>query len=133
MNYATIEQLERLSSAASIVATFDIEAKTEALESASALIDGYLRRRYTLPLVAFVPDLTRAACSIAAYDLLSANGYDPIAQDNGNVRIRYEDAIKWLERVAGGEISPEITDSSDEAADPESLGLAVRSLPPRWF
>lgn len=132
MGYATVEQLERLSSAAAIVSTLDGEAKSEALEVASALIDGYLRQRYRLPLISFVPDLVRAACAIAAYDLLSSRGYDPGAQDNDNVRLRYEDAIKWLERVAGGEISPEIVDSSDEE-EGGTPGIAVRTLPPRWF
>ena len=54
MRYATTEQLNRLSSASAIVATFDDELKEEALDVASALIDGYLRQRYVLPLVAFV-------------------------------------------------------------------------------
>lgn len=133
MRYATTEQLNRLSSASAIVATFDDELKGEALDVASALIDGYLRQRYVLPLVAFVPDVTWAAIAIASYDLLSARGYDPGVQDNGNVRLRYEDAIKWLERVANGEISPDIKDSSNEEESSGGHGIAVRSLPPRWF
>ena len=133
MAYATTAQLDSLSSASQIVSTLDPTAKTEALDVASSLADGYLRQRYTLPLVAFCPDLTRAVCAIATYDLLSARGYDPVAQDNGNVRVRYEDAIKWLERLAAGEISPDIDDSAPTGEDSDAPGLAIRSLPPRWF
>lgn len=133
MAYATTAQLDSLSSASQIVSTLEEAAKTEALDVASSLADGYLRQRYALPLSAFCPDLTRAVCAIAAYDLLSVRGYDPVAEDNGNIRVRYEDAIKWLERVASSEISPDIEDSAPTGEDSSAPGLAIRSLPPRWF
>lgn len=133
--YATVEELDDFAASADIVATLADDDKGGALDIASALCDGYLAQRYTLPLVAWCPDLRRAVLAIASYDLISARGYDPASTDNGNIRQRYLDAIEWLKFVASGELTPEITDSSDPETDPNPAfpGFAIRSLPPRWF
>lgn len=112
MLYATIEQLGRLGSAGAALAAMDAADVEPALQAASDLADSYLRQRYTLPLTAWGDELTRAVCSLAAYDLLSNRGYDPGAGDNSNIRLRYEDAIAWLKDVAKGALSPDVTDSA---------------------
>lgn len=89
----------------------------EALSAASQLADGYLRQQYDLPLKTWGADLTRAICHIASYDVLTARGYNPEAGGDVTIRIRYEDAIRWLERVSDGKISPSIVDSSVGATD----------------
>ncbi len=133
--YATAEELDSYGATCSVVSSLASADKEGALDIASALCDGYLAQRYTLPLIAWCPDLKRAVLAIASYDLISARGYDPAATDNGNIRQRYLDAIEWLKAVAGGELTPEITDSSDPetAPSPVSPGISVRSLPSRWF
>lgn len=114
--------------------TFPEADKSGALDIASALCDGHLAQRYRLPLVTWSPDLTRTVLAIASYDLVSARGYDPAATDNGNVRQRYLDAIEWLKDVKAGNVTPVITDSSQPGdPDPSCPGIAVRSLPSRWF
>lgn len=133
--YATVSELDAFAASADIVSTLSEDDKGGALDIASALCDGYLAQRYTLPIIAWCPDLKRAALAIASYDLISARGYDPAATDNGNIRQRYLDAIEWLKAVASGELTPEITDSSDPETDPNPAfpGFAIWSLPPRWF
>lgn len=132
--YATAAELDALGASAEILAALPTSEKEEALAVASALCDGYLAQRYILPIRAFCPDLKRAVLAIASYDLISARGYDPASTDNGNIRQRYLDAIEWLKAVADGELTPDITDSSgDDDPDPAFPGLAIRSLPPRWF
>ena len=132
--YASAGELDTWGASADILSAIPEADKTGALEIASALCDGYLAQRYKLPIVAFCPDLRRAVLAIASYDLISARGYDPASTDNGNIRQRYLDAIEWLKAVADGEISPDIIDSSGEDdPNPAFPGLAIRSLPSRWF
>ena len=69
---------------------------TRALVDSAALIDSYIGRRYPLPLPAVPQILVPYALDIARYRL------DRI-QNREDVRIRYEDAIKWLEGVRDGE------------------------------
>ena len=132
--YATSADLDSLGVTAGVISTIAPEEKELALDIASALCDGYLAQRYTMPLKTWCPDLKRAVLAIASYDLVSARGYDPAATDNGNVRQRYLDAVDWLKSVASGQLTPQIEDSSGEDdPDPSCPGIAIRSLPSRWF
>lgn len=91
----------------------EIQAK---LDSACSTADSYLdspTSKFTLPLIAPFPEsLKDAVCRITAYNLPSVQGYNPEGQSE-NLRLRYEDAIRWLEGIAAGRITPVgVTDSS---------------------
>lgn len=79
----------------------------QASVEADALIDGYLGKRYTLPLASSHGILTTWARAIVRYklhgDRLSAEGNDPIVRD-------YRDALKFLEQIAAGKFSLGIAD-----------------------
>jgi len=66
-----------------------------ALADADAEINGYLASRYTLPLASTPDSVKMMACNIARYYL-----YEDRATEQ--VRVRYEDAIKFLKSVASG-------------------------------
>ena len=68
-----------------------------ALADADAEIDGYLATRYTLPLAGTPPLINRLACEIARYRL-----YDDGVPET--VRVRYQDAVALLKRLASGEV-----------------------------
>jgi phage gp36-like protein len=68
---------------------------SRALTDAAALIDSYIGRRYLLPMSVTPQVLIPYALDIARYRL------DRI-RNREDVRVRYEDAIKWLEMVAKG-------------------------------
>lgn len=76
-----------------------------------ALIDGYLGKRYTLPLANAPGILTTWARAIVRYklhgDRLSTEGNDPIVRD-------YKDALKFLEQIAAGKFSLGIEDPSSQ-------------------
>lgn len=84
-----------------------VQASTEA----DALIDGYLGKRYTLPLASPPGILTTWARAIVRYklhgDRLSTEGNDPIVRD-------YRDALKFLEQIASGKFSLGIEDPSSQ-------------------
>lgn len=85
-----------------------VVARIEAVVAdAGRLMDGYLARRYTLPLAKPHSLLATWARAIARYKLhgerISGEGSDPIVRD-------YKDAIRFLEQVADGRFSLGVDD-----------------------
>ncbi|EQB2066966.1 TPA: DUF1320 family protein [Yersinia enterocolitica] len=70
------------------------------LTQASAEIDGYLAGRYPTPWPDTPGILVGRCCDIARYLLCGAG-----TQSTDEIRERYEDAIRYLERVAAGQIT----------------------------
>ena len=99
---------------------------------ASDLADGYLARQLTLPLSEWGDDLRRHVCAIAAYDLMTQRGYNPEGGDS-NLRLRYEDAVRWLERVASGTVRPAVTDSTPTSSTAMPSGPVVRTSSKRGW
>lgn len=135
--YATRQDLGRLAlPPAAIEGMYDDDAEldaavTECLTSASGVIDGYLAARFVLPLVSWSDDLRRHCSIIAAYDLMSVRGHNPHGPDE-NLRLRYQDTLRWLRDVADGKIHPIVEDSSE--IDPAvGGGPLVASKPPRGW
>lgn len=78
----------------------DDAVMTAKLTQASAEIDGYLAGRYPLPWTDTPRVLTGRCCDIARYLMCGAG-----TQMTEEVRLRYEDAVRYLERVADGRIT----------------------------
>lgn len=85
----------------------------QAIAEADALVDGYLGRRYTLPLASAPGILTTWARAIVRYklhgDRISGETTDPIVRD-------YRDALKFLEQIAAGKFSLGIDDPQSQGA-----------------
>lgn len=97
-----------------------------ALDEASTRADGYLADHFDLPLVPPYPvDLRGCVCRIAAYNAMSVRGYSPDG-DAGQLQIRYEDAVRWLEGVASGRIHPQVEDSSGQGEGGEGGPFVVQ-------
>lgn len=71
---------------------------SKALADASAMIDGYLVGRYSLPLTP-APDVLRVHCCGVARYLLMTNAPDERA------KLDFQGALSFLQRVATGAIS----------------------------
>lgn len=122
--YATTTDLVRTGIAAAALTGVSTASQEAALDAASAVADGYLCSRYTLPLSAWGADLTGVVARMAAWDILRVRGYDPQAGGDAAVRLGYTDSIKWLEGVQGGRITPQgVVDAtpSDEATEQTSV------------
>ena len=90
-------QLIRLSRPEDRTATTVDENKVNtALVDATALIDGYIRGRYLVPIASPPADIIRAACILARYDLAQSEHADP-SEEMGKGR---KDIITWLENIA---------------------------------
>ena len=108
MPYATAEQVTERHGADAVLLLTDRDgdgvadsgAIERALEDASAEIDTYLAAKYDLPLSETPAVLTRLAADIAIYRL--AVSADRRIDEH---RVRYDDAVKLLVRIAKGEAS----------------------------
>jgi len=113
---------------------FSDDDKTYALVMASSEADGYLQRRYCLPIQGWDYALIRAVCDIAAFTLVFREGYSPDGNNyDKNFKIRYDNAIKWLSDVGNRKIHPLIKAGHDPipVAGSSVIGR-VLSDPRRW-
>jgi len=94
------------------ITTINTAVLQQALDDASAEIDGYLAGRFTLPLTDVPEVLNRLACDVAIYRLQSLR---PI-HDLADARRRYDDALAMLTRVASGEMTLGIGADGNETA-----------------
>ena len=94
------------------ITTINTTVLQQALDDASAEIDGYLGGRFTLPLSDPPMVLHRLACDVAIYRLQSLR---PI-HDLADARRRYDDAIAMLSKVADGTMSLGIAADGEQVA-----------------
>jgi phage gp36-like protein len=85
-----------------------------ALREASAVIDGYLRKRYRVPLDLAPDEINRACCHLARYDLSLGGERSPSEQTTKN----RDDMISWLGRISRGEV---LLDLAEVAPGEESF------------
>ena len=77
--------------------TIDTVVLDRALADAEAEIDGYLAKRYMLPLASTPAVLVRLAADLARYQLCG----DKVPE---SVRQRYVDAVSVLKRLSSGDV-----------------------------
>lgn len=75
----------------------------QALTDNSLLIDSFLRGRYVTPVQPSPPDLVRACCLLARYDLALGGEREPSEQ----MRLARKEVLTWLGHVGDGTASLE--------------------------
>lgn len=85
------------------------------LDEASRLIDSYIAAIVPLPFDGSIPATLRRPCVDIALYFLAIN---PMAR-TAEQRTRYEDAIKWLEKVAAGKATLGPYDLDGDGVDDE--------------
>ena len=109
----------------------DVASSVElALDAASDWLDGYLARRYTLPLTAWDMAVRDACAGWCALKALTVRGFDPEAPGDKVVVDAAKRAETWAEHVGQGRVTPRVTDSSEQ--DP-AVDVAVSSRPRRGW
>ncbi len=117
------------------IMTVNASPLQQALNDASAEIDGYLDGRFSLPLSDPPALLNRLACDIAMYRLQALRPLHDIA----DARQRYDDAVAMLTRVADGAVTLGLApDNQDAPSAPGSIvvqagGDPSGALPARVF
>lgn len=113
MNYCTLEDIRGHISEARLVeitddthpnATGSVQATVveKAINESSDIIDAYIGKRFKLPLPG-IPSVLRTIC----VDLSIYNLYERVTEMDisEGMKLRYNNAIKMLERIAEGEMS----------------------------
>lgn len=124
MPYADLEDLGSLGIAAAALEAITDETKLDALAASGELVDSYLRARYALPsdqpgwlvFASWGRDIRRANALLAVYDLMVLRGYAPESEGDEQLRLRYDDTIRWLEGVASQKIHPNVTPKQHQSA-----------------
>lgn len=83
-----------------------------ALTDASALIDGYLRRRYALPLPTTPAEVARCCRDIARHDLAKGEQKSPTEQ----MKDARKEAMDWLRDVADRRVDLDLAAATDPAS-----------------
>lgn len=97
----------------------DAGVVTRALDDTDALIDGYLKGRYKLPLASPPPLLRDLAEQIAIYKLHRNQAADKIAND-------YQGALKVLAQIAAGTVRLDVAGVEPEASGTAQVRTADR-------
>jgi phage gp36-like protein len=82
-----------------------VEKLAANLLSATSDVDDALNTIYTLPLTTWPSSLKQRASDIATWRVMKAIGFQPQGSDEV-IRLSFEDAVKWLEKVAQRKIVP---------------------------
>ena len=98
----------------------------DAIRDADAEIDGYLMKRYPVPMAPAPAVISKYSRDIAIYNLISRAGIDE-GERESNYLTRYKNAIAFLTKVAKGEV-----DIVKEGTDPAATavtGFKIASSP----
>jgi phage gp36-like protein len=122
VTYATQQDMERYFGATEVLIAADRDGDGEAdtnviqtaLDSATQELDSYVGVRYTLPLQTTPPPeiLTHICCDVAMYRMSVNTG-----SMTDEKRTRYEDAIKWLAKLAAGNVTLGYTETEAETSE----------------
>lgn len=123
--YCTVAELGVFGINPGALSVIGEDEQLRAIESASRYADDYLASQFTLPLTAISDSIRRAIAVVAVYDLMVVRGFNPELGNDETLRLRYEDAVRWLEKVGAGAVSPQVVDSST----PTSAGTSTASRP----
>lgn len=107
--YAAIADLAQVgvSSAVTTAAGISNADLDGTLLKRSVFADGYIGKRFLLPITAWGDDLRLAVAQLAAWDLMTTRvGMNPEAPSSMIWRDRRDEAIRWLEGVAAERIDP---------------------------
>ena len=98
-----------------------------AIADADGEIDGYLAKRYAVPLTPVPKAINKFSKDIAVYNLFSRIGIDE-GTDQKTYLNRYNAAVKFLTLVAEGKVSIGADADGDPAAA-AAIGFTVKSNP----
>ena len=117
--YASIAELYLYGAPSTAFGGLSSDVLTDALQAASGRVDAALRTRRDntqLPLTTYGADVRQAVCKLAAYECISVRGYNPAAGADVSLRMRYEDAERWIRALAKGEIHLDVVPAQTSAS-----------------
>lgn len=89
-----------------------------ALKRASDTIDGYLASRFPLPITVVPDQLVDICCDLARYKLCGAE-----VTETEEIRNRYKDAIKTLEKIRDRQVDIGLSDAGLEPTETPAVQM----------
>jgi phage gp36-like protein len=133
-SYCTISELSKFGVRAEALRGISADDQQDAIDFASDKIDSYLGAQYTLPLINWESDLREACALIAVCNLLKVRGVNSSRPSDEQLFLDRDAVIKWLEKIAAGNLAPRVTDSSSNSTPGHvSGGARILSSPQRGY
>jgi phage gp36-like protein len=108
------------------------DACAQALNDAKGMIDSKIAvsSAITLPLSEpYDPNLVKANAVLAIWDLMSVRGFNPDSSTDKAVRMRYDDAMKWLTAISENRAKlQQVTSNRIEGVQPDIINSCDRGL-----
>jgi len=132
MTYATLAQLQDRNSTRMLIqltdrespatGLIDVDVINRVLTDTDAMIDGYVGRRYQLPLVTVPALITDLALAIAIYKLHRKTAPDKVRAD-------YDDAIKALGKISTGMIILDVAGNEPQSSGSDAVRITDKERP----
>jgi phage gp36-like protein len=113
--YCTSDELTRYGIRAEALRSIDPSDLQAAIQAASDTIDGYLRSRFKLPLVAWGKDISLLCARLAVYQLVVVRGFNAARAGDEQIEKQQELSIQTLRDIPPAKYTPDVTDSSQDA------------------
>jgi phage gp36-like protein len=115
--YCTIQQLALYGIRAEALRSLDPSDLQAAIVAASGTIDGYLRSRFKLPLVAWGEDISLICARLAVYQLVVVRGFNAARAGDVQIEKQFDVSMDTLKAIPKCQYSPDVTDSSSGAQE----------------
>ena len=125
VTYITDAELLAMGLPGAALSSVAVATRDAARKTASDEASGYLKKRYTLPIVEWANDLRRKVADMTVADLMMYRGFDPGSSSGDLIVKRRDDAVLWLRDVAKGIVEP--TDLVDSTPDVDEAAPLVSS------
>jgi phage gp36-like protein len=120
MNYCVVSDLYKHGCSSELLEGLSSDDITAVITARSRFCDGYLAACLVLPVTVVGQDLTMCCAQLSVFDVLvHLKRFTPETQDYEVFKGQFEQAMRWLEGVAGGKIKPQST-----GTDPVPVGTA---------
>ncbi len=104
------------------------------ITDASAEADGYISKRYQLPLIVPIdPQLQRQVLVLTQWRVATQIGFRPGSGQNEVIQFMYEKAIEWLLRVSRGDAVINSLDSTPDVDEEGSQSASDKKMSFRTF
>jgi len=133
--YCTVDEVGEIGIKADALADIDPDKISQEVRAASDFIDGYLRSRFELPLIAWGDDIRKCCAVVSGWNALTVEGVSPDG-DSAAAKM-YDFWIAWLKDVSKGATTPSVTDSTPTAVvgvpsgGPRIVSATSRGYSPR--
>ncbi len=137
--YATVAYFRMNAPSAQAFTNTSDDVIQSGLNRFSRYADGYLMRKFRLPLIEWQDDLRGCVTDMTAYQIMKVRGFNPEGAD-AVLYVAYQDADKWLKSIplnttpmvidSSGGTTPGVNNLTPTVTSAEQRGFSSRPVQP---